>query len=83
MIARIRIVANEWPGSDGVVVDRTTGAGWGSVGYYDLHDRDISVEFNAGDRLRIAGFRRGDVPQGAPAGVTAFLLGDFVEVPLG
>jgi len=80
VIARIDISPSDWPRSEGVLVDRDTGAGWQNVGLYALRRRQIDVEVEPGARLRLAGFRLGEVPPGAPAGVAALLLSDYVEV---
>lgn len=84
MIARIHIDPAEWPRSEGVLVDvRRGGEDWRQAGLYALRRRDIDIEVSAGDQIRVAGFRRGAPPFGAPAGVVALLLSDFVEVTCG
>lgn len=80
MIARVHINPSEWPHSEGVLVDRYRAGTWRHVGLYALRERDIDVDVEPGDRLRLAGFRQGDVPYGSPAGVVALLLSDYVEV---
>lgn len=82
MLARVSIIAAEWPRSEGVLVDRGRAGTWDHIGLYALRDRDIEVEVSKGDRLRLAGFRIGAVPDGAPAGVQALLLSDYVEVEI-
>lgn len=83
MIARIRIDPADWARSEGVLVDRHRDGRWANVALYALRDREIDVEVESGDRLRLAGFRTGDVPHGAPAGITALIVGEYVEVPVG
>lgn len=79
MIARIRIDPAEWPRSEGVLVDVQRDGAWRNAGLFALRAREVDIEVQPGDRIRAAGFRQGEPPHGAPAGVVALLLSDYVE----
>jgi hypothetical protein len=85
VIARIRIEPEDWPNAEGVLIDlRAAGQdAWRHVGLYALLPRDLDIEVTPGAIIRAAGFRRGEAPHGAPAGVVAMVISDYVEYAVG
>jgi hypothetical protein len=87
MTVRIRIDENTFDGASpmAMAIDRLPAGSseWVPVGLYGVRDREIEVDVEPGDRLRAAGASPARVPHGAPAGLTALILSDWIEIPLG
>ncbi len=80
----VEVTPAEWPGAEGVVLDRRPAGSeqWQEVGRYAMRPRTIEVEAEPGDAIRMAGFKAGPTV-GEDEGFGLLLLGDFVEHAVG